>query len=914
MIRRAFSALVLSSFAVRAWAWVPNSNPSGLMTGRLSVLWAKRKGGTQQEVGAETTDSATKTKGGRQLYCEGLGKSFDGKRWQFRDIDLDLAAGSRVGLIGVNGVGKSTLMKCLAGIEKQDSGTVGVEGRPHIIYVEQEPVRGSSEAWTVAEVLTEPMAAGPSASSPVAARVASGLLSLRAFWAASKAVEVDDTDGEAEEALTRAMSEMNDHGGWELSTLLDTVATKLGVAHMKDRPVTSLSGGERKRVALAAALVQEPDVMLLDEPTNHLDWLAIDWLADFLTDPRRGKKAMSLLLVTHDRYFLESTCSEILELDGASVFRYQGGYEAFLTQRGNRISADDADLQATKMRMKKEAEWARKQPKARQAKSKSRVAAFDNAADELRQRIGDRELSAATAGAGMDLSAAGNAALSASNAGGGGGQKSKKKTVERRLGQDVLSLEGACLEYQRSEEEFGVGAETSLVLMDQVTFKFQRGDRIGVVGRNGAGKTSFLRVLVGQVALSSGFRVLGETVTVGYYDQRGLKVTPGERVMDYVIDQVELGVEKDSGLGDGGVSRNLAAEFSGSEFKTVVSDVTSAVPSLAVARQLLTKFAFPASRWNDEVSKLSGGERRRLQLLACLASRPNVLVLDEPTNDLDLLTLGVLEEFLEEFTGVMVCVSHDRYFMDRVLGPRTSDDEDDSDDSAPGSLFVFEGAGKVRQFIGSYSDYLDCEISRLDGDESMMAKFPNELISSIPATRVPPPPTPPPAPPSNPSPSPTKAKESPPTTVLEVHERIVDAPEEAPAASISVPKTKQKPRFEGSSSAAMMRPPSLDSASETQPKKLAPPPKTNKKKKAPKLTSNEKKEYAGIEGEIDKLETEAAVLAEGMATSQQRGLTFTQQAELSSKASNARRAADAMVERWMELEAKVEAINEAAEG
>jgi ATP-binding cassette subfamily F protein uup len=254
---------------------------------------------------------------------------------KIRDINFNIAAGSRVGLIGVNGVGKSTFMKCLAGIEKPDTGTVGVEGRPHILYVEQEPVRSSGDdgaEWTVADALTEPMAVGSSAASPKAARVAGGLLALRSFWAASNALEANNNDNDkkdhggtndqaddAVDNLATSMAAMDECGGWELETILETVATKLGLAGMKGRAVRSLSGGERKRVALASALAQQPDVILLDEPTNHLDWLAIDWLADFLTGPSSskaggqkmssgsGSSGMSLLLVTHDRYYIFSS-------------------------------------------------------------------------------------------------------------------------------------------------------------------------------------------------------------------------------------------------------------------------------------------------------------------------------------------------------------------------------------------------------------------------------------------------------------------------------------------------------------------------------------------------------------------------------------------------------------------------------
>ena len=263
--------------------------------------------------------------GPRLVYCDSLSKSYDGRRYQFRDISLGIAAGQRAGLVGVNGVGKSTLMKCLAGIEDPDAGTVGVEGQPVILYVEQEPARGQDSVggaeWTVADALTEPMVAGPSAATPAAMATAAALKAVRAYWAANAAQQA--AAEEAEGMLSSAVELMGSaDGSWELDQELEEISSRLGVLDLRHRPVSSLSGGQRKRVALAAALAQDADVLLLDEPTNHLDWEAIDWLADHLTDPRRARQ-LSLLLVTHDRYFLERTCGEILELDNGAVHSYK---------------------------------------------------------------------------------------------------------------------------------------------------------------------------------------------------------------------------------------------------------------------------------------------------------------------------------------------------------------------------------------------------------------------------------------------------------------------------------------------------------------------------------------------------------------------------------------------------------------
>ena len=285
--------------------------------------------------GRASTVTAAATDGARLVYCDQLSKSYDGKRYQFRDISLGVASGQRVGLIGVNGVGKSTLMKCLAGLEYPDSGSVGFEGRPVLLYVEQEPV-GTAKS-TVADALTEPMAAGPSADTPAAQQTAAALAAVRSYWAANAAQEAGEADAEAK--LESAMELMGSaDGSWELDQELEEISSRLGVdaPDFRRRPVSSLSGGQRKRVALAAALAQSADVLLLDEPTNHLDWEAIDWLSDWLSDPRRAKR-LSLLLVTHDRYFLERTCAEILELDSAAVYSYQ-------TEGAHAAADADADV------------------------------------------------------------------------------------------------------------------------------------------------------------------------------------------------------------------------------------------------------------------------------------------------------------------------------------------------------------------------------------------------------------------------------------------------------------------------------------------------------------------------------------------------------------------------------------------
>ena len=845
------------------------------------------------------------------MYCDSLSKSYDGKRYQFRDISLGVASGQRVGLIGVNGVGKSTLMKCLAGLEVPDDGSVGFDGRPVCLYVEQEPARGQDLAggaqWTVADALTEPMVAGPSASTPAAATTAAALRAVRSYWAANAAQDAQDTGAEA--LLSDAIDLMGSaDGAWELQQELDEISSRLGVDTLafRRRAVSSLSGGERKRVALAAALAQNADVLLLDEPTNHLDWEAIDWLASHLTDPRRSRQ-LSLLLVTHDRYFLERTCGEILELDNAAVYSYktEGSYETFLKRRAERMAADDADLSRQAERLKKEAAWEAKQPRAQQAKSKSRVAAFEELRDANEQRKADRTMSAATAGANIELGAA--AAAAAKAQGGGrqrpGGASAKGAGAERWLGQKVVGFEGARLSVPRGDEAEageaeGGGGGGMRVLLDGLSYDFTRGERVGIVGRNGAGKTSFLRALVGETPLSEGRRAVGDTVRFGYYDQRGLQIAGREkqRVLDYVVSQVKLGV--DDASGGGGDAARLLAEFGDGAVGVASSrggaarGASSAV-GVDVARQLLTKFAFPGSRWQDEVAKLSGGERRRLQLLSCLAARPNVLVLDEPTNDLDIATLQVLEEYLDSFRGVLVVVSHDRWFCDRVLEPPPPDDDDDDEAAAQittSSLLVFEGDGAVRRFNGVYSDYFTA-LKTPGGLESM-----SECVTGFAS----PPPLPPApkaeviAPPKLKTPPPMPTPTPVPTPAASVASPEIAPPPPPPPPPPPKPKVNTAP---GQSQRQVAKKLEAEAAAAKA-----------KKQKKSKVGKKERKEFETIEAEVEALEAAAAeaVAALDAANAQPRRPSMGEMLELAGAVSSAQEAAEQKMARYLELAELIE--------
>ena len=520
------------------------------------------------------------------LQVDQLAKSY-GDRLLFSDVTFGIERGQKVGLIAPNGSGKSTLLRILLGQEEEDSGSVTYERDIRRAYLPQLP--DLPEEGTILEACFNRF-------DPVA--------QLTLQW--EQAVEQGD-----HEAMERLLPEMEAQGGWSYEQRAKEILGALGLQD-HHRPITRLSGGERKRIALASTLISQPDLLFLDEPTNHLDLKSIEWLEGYL-----ARSTMGLLLITHDRYFLDRVCNEILELDGGQAYRYRGNYDYYLAKRQERHEAEDQARERALNLYRRELEWMRRQPQARGTKAQYRIDAFHELEKKTiaRQRTEQVDLGGAK-----------------------GGYIGKKifeaKHVSKRFGDKVI--------------------------LEDFNYIFARHDKVGIIGENGVGKTTFLRMLLGEVAPDSGTFDIGTTVRFGYYSQTAPDFDPKKRVIDIVQD-----IADDFVLPQGSNVERISAS------------------------QILTRFLFPPERQYTPVEKLSGGELRRLYLCTILVTSPNFLILDEPTNDLDILTLQALEEYLSEFAGCVLIVSHDRFFMDKVTE----------------HLFCFEGEGQVRDFPGSYTLY-----------------------------------------------------------------------------------------------------------------------------------------------------------------------------------------------------------------
>ena len=518
------------------------------------------------------------------LSTEQLGHAFN-DTWLFKELYLGLEKGDRVALVGINGTGKSTLLRILSGTLSPSQGKVVTERDLRSGYLEQDPKFNENESisdfiYSINNVQQQ---------------------LIREYE------EVIGNEHPDEKRLNYLMDELSNQNAWEYEFEIKSILGRLGIEHL-DQKIKTLSGGQRKRLALAKLLIDDPDVYILDEPTNHLDIETIEWLESFLTT---GQK--TILLVTHDRYFLDHVSNQIIELDRGKLFAYKGNYSYYLEKKAEVTAAEDAAFDKNSNLLRRELEWMRRQPKARTTKSKSRIDAFYDLEEKTKGRQAKSQL---------ELSV----------------------NVSRQ-GNKILELAHVSKGFNKA------------VTISDFSYTFKKGDRIGVAGKNGTGKSTLLNLVTGTIKPDSGTVTIGETTVFGYYRQGGLEFKDDERVLDVV--------------------------------KNVAEYIKMADGKMLTASQVLTHFLFPPAKQYGMVDKLSGGEKKRLQLMRVLMKNPNFLILDEPTNDLDIGTLNVLEDFLLNFSGVLMLVSHDRYLVDRLTD----------------QLFVFEGNGDVCIYAGNYTDY-----------------------------------------------------------------------------------------------------------------------------------------------------------------------------------------------------------------
>ncbi len=516
------------------------------------------------------------------LQVESLTKSF-GERTLFENIAFGINEGERIGLIAANGAGKTTLLNIIAGRMDYDSGAVVFRRDLRVGYLEQNP------QFLAGTTVLEACFQGENET-------------VRTLAQYEQALARNDTA-----ALDALFPRMEALGAWDFEQRAKQILSRLQITDLEQR-VETLSGGQLKRVALAAALIVEPELLILDEPTNHLDLEMTEWLEEYLAGRR-----MSLLMVTHDRYFLDRVCNEILEIDDRRIYSYKGNYSYYLEKRQERLDAADATVARMKNLYRRELEWIRRTPSARSGKAKYRIDAFQEIKEKAHVRRNEAEV-----------------------------QLDVRQTYIGKKIFEALHL------FKRFGER---------VILDDFSYLFARYEKMGIVGNNGTGKSTFIKMLLGLEPADSGVIDVGETVRFGYYSQQGLEFDPEARVIDVIT----------------AISENITL----SDGKQIS------------ASQLLTRFLFSRQAQYDYVAKLSGGERRRLYLCTILMANPNFLVLDEPTNDLDIRTLNVLEEYLAAFSGCLIVVSHDRYFMDKVAD----------------HLLVFHGEGRIEDFPGNYTDY-----------------------------------------------------------------------------------------------------------------------------------------------------------------------------------------------------------------
>ena len=517
------------------------------------------------------------------LQVENISKSY-GDRTLFENISFNINEGDKIALVAPNGTGKSSLLKILAGIELSDrGGEVKFMKDIRVAFLDQDMTFDPKRT-----IFDE-----------VYSRMGDLAPEIREY---EKAVASGDS-----KRLERAITAMDASGTWDIEQNIRQVLTSLKIERL-NQPMGELSGGEAKRVALACMMLQDADFLIMDEPTNHLDIDIIEYLEGYLQRSR-----CTLLMVTHDRYFLDRVCNTIMEIDRGNLYTYRGNYTQYLEKREERYAIMQADIDKSRNLLRRELEWIRSTPQARTGKARYRVNAFYDLKDRasVSLQTGTVEIDVATS----------------------------------RLGRKIIDCTDVNLSFEGRK------------MLDNFSYKFTRGERIGIVGRNGVGKTTFLNLISGKISPDSGIIEQGETLRIGYYSQRGINFKPGQTVLECVQD---------------------------------IADIVKASDGHVIsATTYLNRFLFPHDTFTKRIDILSGGEKRRLYLLTVLMQNPNMLILDEPTNDLDIMTLNVLEEYLQEFKGSLIIVSHDRYFLDKCAD----------------HLFVFEGNGRIKDFVGQYSEY-----------------------------------------------------------------------------------------------------------------------------------------------------------------------------------------------------------------